>query len=370
MPDYYLGLMSGTSMDAIDAALIDCSDNQIQLIAHHSHTLSDNTRQQINALCLGSDNEIQKMMQLDNNLGQQFASTANELIKKNKINKDNIAAIGSHGQTIRHYPQSPINNSLQIANPNIIAEQTGITTVADFRRRDMAVGGEGAPLVPAFHKELFHDPDKNTAVINIGGIANITVIPADPLATVTGFDTGPGNGLLDAWTQKNNKGRFDKDGHWAASGKANTALLKRLLKEPYFKLDYPKSTGRELFNIAWLEKQLTNDNSSLATEDVQASLIKLTVSSIASAIEQLPVDIHRILVCGGGANNPHLMQQLQAHINTTTVTSTSSVLIDPDWIESMAFAWLARQTLEHATGNVPSVTGATKSVILGSIYPV
>ena len=377
MAVYYIGLMSGTSMDAIDAALIDCNNNSIKLIAHHSQPLSNQTQHRINELCIGCENEIQKMLALDIELATQFADCANALLKKNNLKSKDIKAIGSHGQTIRHYPEPTIHNSLQLADPNTIAQNTGITTIADFRRRDMAVGGQGAPLVPAFHAQLFSHPTLNTIVLNIGGIANITVLPCDESdadetnkRNVTGFDTGPGNGLLDAWIKTHKLRSYDDKGNWAASGKVQTDLLNVFLDEPYFNLTAPKSTGRELFNINWLNQKINTLSKSFAAEDVQATLCELTVVSIANAVNNLSYSTHRILVCGGGARNDYLMARLQASLANIKVSTTEIESISPEWIEAMAFAWLAKRTLSQQSGNITSVTGATQEVILGGIYNV
>lgn len=376
MPDYYIGLMSGTSMDAIDAALIECDSNSIKLIAHHSEPLSKQTQNAINELCIGCDNELRKMLALDIELATQFADCANALLKNNNLKPTDITAIGSHGQTIRHYPEHSIHNSLQIADPNTIAELTGITTVADFRRRDMAAGGQGAPLVPAFHTQVFNHPTLNTVVLNIGGIANITVIPhqdktvesSGKPANVIGFDTGPGNGLLDAWIQTHKQRNYDNKGEWAASGTLQDTLLELFLDEPYFKLAAPKSTGRELFNIEWLNQKLHQTSSTYSAEDVQATLCELTAISIANAINNQTQTIDRVLVCGGGARNDFLMSRIQANLNNTRVTTTDAESFPAQWIEAMAFAWLAKQTLSKQAGNMTSVTGASHNSILGGIY--
>lgn len=372
MPDYYIGLMSGTSMDAIDAALIECNNESTKLIAHHSQPLSKQIQNRINELCIGCDNELQKILALDIELGKQFADCANALLKENNLKPTDIKAIGSHGQTIRHYPEPSIQNSLQIADPNTIAELTGITTVADFRRRDMASGGQGAPLVPAFHSQIFKHATQNTVVLNIGGIANITVLPcnnsAGESAKVIGFDTGPGNGLLDAWIQTHKLRNYDNKGEWAASGSSQTSLLQLFLDEPYFKLAAPKSTGRELFNIDWLNKKLDQADVKHSHEDIQATLCELTAISIADAINNLEHTINRILVCGGGARNDFLMSRIQANLVNIDVTTTEVESIAPEWIEAMAFAWLAKQTLAKQPGNITSVTGASHVSVLGGIY--
>ena len=378
MPDFYIGLMSGTSMDAIDAALIECHNDSIKLIAHHSQPLSKQTQNRINELCIGWDDELQKMLALDIELATQFSDCANALLKKNNLKPTDITAIGSHGQTIRHYPEASIRNSLQIADPNTIAELTGITTVADFRRRDIAAGGQGAPLVPAFHSRVFNHPTLNTIILNIGGIANITVLPhhgltvdsTGELAAVTGFDTGPGNVLLDAWIQTHKLRNYDNKGEWAASGSRQDTLLKLFLDEPYFKLAAPKSTGRELFNLDWLNQKLNQTTNNYSAEDVQATLCELTAISIADAINNQTLTINRVLVCGGGARNIFLMSRIQANLTNIQITTTDTEFIPAEWIEAMAFAWLAKQTLAKQPGNITSVTGASHGSILGGVYSV
>ncbi len=368
MPDYYIGLMSGTSMDAIDAALIDCNDNQIKLVAHTSLTLSDDLRQQINTLCQGCDNELQKMQQLDIELGKQFANCANQLLKNTQLTPADITAIGSHGQTLRHYPDDTIHNSLQIADPNTIAERTGITTVADFRRRDMAAGGQGAPLTPAFHEQLFRHPQKNRVILNLGGIANVTILPADSNQPVIGFDTGPANTLMDYWSQRQQNTLYDDKGRWAASGHVDAAFLQQLLSDDFFEQPAPKSTGTDYFSPSWFSQQLDNFPF-LASEDVQATLCECSAQSIANAIKKAAPNCTEVLVCGGGARNDFLLSRLQALLSNMTVTSTDNEAAPAEWIEAMAFAWLAKQCLNHQPGNISSVTGATHPVILGGIYP-
>lgn len=371
MASYYIGLMSGTSMDAIDAALLDCSNESNKLVAHHSQRLSKQTQTRINELCIGCDNELQKMMALDTELATQFAACVNALLSENNLQASQIKAIGSHGQTLRHYPDAPIQNTLQVADPNIIAQLTGITTIADFRRRDMAAGGQGAPLVPAFHSQIFSHPKLNTVVLNIGGIANITVLPANDsntTADIMGFDTGPGNGLLDAWIQTHKLRNYDDKGAWAASGTLQPSLLENFLDEPYFKLPSPKSTGRELFNINWLNHKLNDAGNKYLAEDVQATLCELTAISISESIKKLPNTTQRLLVCGGGAENDFLMSRIKTNLKNIPVDTTNVESIPPQWIEAMAFAWLAKQTLAQQYGNVTSVTGADKEVILGGVY--
>ncbi|MEN0039643.1 MAG: anhydro-N-acetylmuramic acid kinase [Cellvibrio sp.] len=363
----YIGLMSGTSADAIDAALIDL-ESSAQLIATHTLPLPPEIRQQIHALSLPNDNEIDRMGALDAELGRLFAQVSLELIAKSGIDASQITVIGSHGQTIRHRPPgSPQGTfTLQIGDPNIIAELTGITTVADFRRRDMAAGGQGAPLVPAFHRAIFHSPNNDRVVVNIGGMANITWLPTQ--GRVSGFDTGPGNVLMDNWIHSHSGNTYDKDGAWAASGIVNQELLANLLGENYFTLPAPKSTGRESFNRDWLDRNIIALSSAPSPADVQATLLELTAVTIADSINKLGDTTKEVFVCGGGAYNPVLMQRLQDLLRGDKVVSTSALGVDPQWIEAMAWAWLAQQTINHKPGNVREVTGANREVILGGVY--
>ena len=365
---YYIGLMSGTSLDAIDAAIVHFSNRRCELQQHLTLPISEDIRRQALSLLTPSENELVRLCQLDVQLGRLFAEAVQALLTQADLDASAISAIGSHGQTLRHYPDTEFPTTLQIGDPNIIAEQTGITTITDFRRRDMAAGGQGAPLAPAFHQAMLRDEHYNQVVLNLGGIANITLLPADPRQPVTGFDTGPSNALMDSWTQTHLQQTYDAKGAWAASGRINNALLEQLLNDVYFRQSPPKSTGRETFNLTWLEQQLQNF-SDLSAEDIQATLAELTAISIARAINQYAADTEQVLVCGGGIHNSYLMQRLAAHLPQQQLRSTEERGIDPDWVEAMAFAWLAKQTMEGQAGNLPGVTGAQHPVILGGIYP-
>jgi anhydro-N-acetylmuramic acid kinase len=357
--------MSGTSMDSLDAALVDFSGVFPQLLCTHRFPVTDLLRDRLLSLCISPQHP--QLGELDSELGIQFAELALTLIQKANIDPEKICAIGSHGQTVFHQPRrsGQLGFSVQLADPNIIALRTGVTTVADFRRKDIAAGGQGAPLVPAFHHAVFHSSKKNRVIVNIGGIANITVLPAN--GGVTGFDTGPGNVLLDLWIQKNLGKKYDHAGTWAQQGKINPSLLNTLLNENFFKTPPPKSTGRELFNIDWLEKKLSLEQKPVNAADVQATLAAFTSKSISDAIKIYAPEIDEIFICGGGVHNDFLMELL--HRDTQlTIQNTSELGIDPDWVEAMAFAWLAKQTIEGKTGNLPTVTGATKAVVLGGIY--
>jgi anhydro-N-acetylmuramic acid kinase len=363
---HYIGLMSGTSVDGINAALVSIPvSGQLALLATHQHPLPTAVRAAIQALMQPGTNEIEREGELDVQLGRLFADATKALLIKAGVDASSIRAIGSHGQTIRHRPHAAHPFSRQIANPSVIAEETGITTVADFRARDLAAGGEGAPLVPAFHHWLFRKPGVNRAIVNIGGIANITWLPATESGTVLGFDTGPGNTLMDQWVDRHRNERYDRDGAWAASGRVQNDLLARLLADDYFAKAPPKSTGREHFNLAWLERQVAGN---LAPADIQATLAELTAASIAQGLKFLPDNIGEIYVCGGGSHNRHLLARLGALLPGIPVATTEVLGLDPDWVEAAAFAWLAHQTLAGHAGNLPSVTGARHPVLLGGIY--
>lgn len=365
---YYIGLMSGTSLDAIDAAIVHFHDGRCRLQQHLALPISNDIRQQALSLLIPGKNELARLCQLDVQLGKLFAEAVQALLVQADLDASAISAIGSHGQTLRHYPDTEFPTTLQIGDPNIIAEQTGITTVADFRRRDMAAGGQGAPLAPAFHQTMLRDERYNRVVLNLGGIANITLLPADSAQPVTGFDTGPANALMDSWIQTHLQQTHDSNGAWAASGKIHKALLDQLLSDAYFQRPPPRSTGRETFNLAWLKQQLRNF-SDLHTEDVQATLAEFTAISIAQAINKYAIDTEQVLICGGGVHNSYLVQRLATQLPQQQLCSTRELGIDPDWVEAMAFAWLAKQTLEGQAGNLPAVTGAQHPVILGGIYP-
>jgi len=359
--------MSGTSADAIDAVLAEFSPHPV-LVASHSYTLPASLKQEIHALSRPGHNEIERAFDLDAALGELFAKSVGELLSKTEINPRDILAIGSHGQTIRHRPATAEKPgfSWQIGDPNIIAERTGITTVADFRRRDIAAGGQGAPLVPAFHHAIFHSTDRDRVVLNIGGISNITWLPAQ--GSVIGFDTGPGNTLMDAWIQRHKGLPFDRNGDWAATGNKSSALLEKLLDDSYFSLPAPKSSGPERFNLAWLDKILHEPAfSTLSPEDIQATLLDLTVQSVASSIRPYAPD--EVYVCGGGYRNTQLMKRLQIALPESIPGSTADLGVDPEWAEALAFAWLAKQTIEGKPGNMEAVTGAERKCVLGGIYP-
>jgi anhydro-N-acetylmuramic acid kinase len=368
MGEDYIGLMSGTSMDAVDAVLVDLYRHVPVLRHYHKVPVPGKLRSRLTAAARGEGVGLERLGELDVRVGHLFADAALALLQESGTSPKSVRAIGSHGQTLYHRPAGSFPTSLQIGDPNIIAERTGITTVADFRRRDMAAGGQGAPLVPAFHEAVFRVNDRNRVIVNIGGIANITILPAEPLKKIGGFDTGPGNTLMDGWIKKHRRKDKDDCGRWAASGELDEALLARMLKDPYFRRTPPKSTGREYFNLDWLDKLLKRHKSRILSKHVQATLCELTARSISDAVYEHAPRTEEMLVCGGGVHNLALMMRLQMLMESVRVVSTEEFNIDPDYVEAIAFAWLAKQTLEHRTGNVPSVTGARHAVILGGIY--
>lgn len=366
MNDLYIGLMSGTSLDGIDAALVDLSAYPPKVLTAQTLPYAAGFRAQLLELAQGTaSNEIELLGRIDTQLGELFADAATSLLASSGISADQIRAIGSHGQTIRHRAQGPHPFTLQIGDPNLVAERTGITTVADFRRRDLAAGGQGAPLVPAFHAACFRSPDEHRAVLNIGGMANLTILPADTSQPVTGFDTGPGNVLMDGWIAQHRGEHFDQGGQWAATGKIISTLLNNLMAEPYLQLSPPKSTGRELFHSGWLKAQLPDASTA---EDIQATLNAFTARSVATALQTWAPQTQRLLVCGGGAHNTQLLSTLSGYLPNVCVETTSSHGMHPDWIEAAAFAWMAKETLAARPSNIPSVTGARHPVILGGIY--
>jgi len=362
--DHYIGLMSGTSLDAIDAALVDFSVTPPRLVHALNHPIPDTLRSALLALCRPGGDEIERMAHADVALGELLADAVAALLAATGHEAGEIRAIGSHGQTIRHLPDQGF--SLQIGDPNRIAQRSGITTVADFRRRDLAAGGQGAPLVPAFHAAVFGDPARCRVVVNIGGIANVTLLPADGDGPVSGFDTGPGNGLMDLWIQRHRQQAYDADGAWAASGEADPGLLACFLEDDYFARQGPKSTGREHFNGDWLDERLSRVGDDIAPAVVQATLCELTAVTIARAV---PGGCDEVIVCGGGACNGRLMQRLAARLGPIPLHTSDQRGLPATWVEAVAFAWLARETLAGRPGNVPAVTGASGPVVLGAIYP-
>ena len=362
MPELYVGLMSGTSLDGIDAIVTDFGGTGIRLLHGHYQPFQPRLRESLLGLHDEGRNELHRAATLANQLSHAYAAAVRTLIAQAGIKPAQIAAIGCHGQTVRHRPDA--GYTLQLVNGARLAELTGITVVCDFRSRDIAAGGQGAPLVPAFHHALFHDAGRHRVIVNIGGIANVTDLP--PSGTVTGFDCGPGNLLLDAWIMESMGKPFDENGAWAAQGKILPRLLDALLAHEFFRLPPPKSTGREAFNLAWLKRTLSGTESAV---DVQATLIELTARGIAHAISDHCGEAREVFVCGGGARNQALVSRLRELLPGVGLDATDALGVAAEWLEALAFAWLALQALHGRPGNLPGVTGAKGPRVLGAIYP-
>jgi len=372
--ELYIGLMSGTSLDAVDAVVASIDKDSTHLIASCEHQIPDDLRQQVLAICTGRNTTLTEVGIIDHKLGKLFATVVQKLLAQAELLPEQITAIGNHGQTVFHQPDGESPFTMQLGDANLIAVLTGVDTIADFRRTDMALGGQGAPLVPAFHQHLFRQSDSTTVVLNIGGIANISVIPPDDQKhiQVTGFDTGPGNMLMDAWCEKHTGHKYDQDAQWARQGQVSLALLDQLMSDPYLKKTPPKSTGREHYNLKWLEQQITDllPAQALPAQDVQRTLCEFTARSIAQQVQLYEQGQDcELLVCGGGASNPLLQQLIKSHLQNWRVTPTTDRGIPGDYIEAMAFAWLARQRVHNLPGNLPAVTGARCQASLGAFYP-
>jgi anhydro-N-acetylmuramic acid kinase len=373
----FVGVLSGTSVNGIDAALVEFTP-QPRLVATHSLDYPAEVRTELLALAVPGVDEIDRLGRADVTAGRLFAQAVKDLLAKAGKKPAEIRAIGSHGQTIRHRPHMRPAFTLQIGDPNVIAAETGIAVAADFRRKDMALGGQGAPLVPAFHAAVFRLPGRERVVVNIGGIANITILSGDS-GTVRGFDTGPGNTLMDAWCREQRGEPMDRDGAWAASGRVNAPLLAALRADDYFTRPPPKSTGPEHFSLAWLKKRRGvvaegESRRGSATPpyntpaDVQATLLALTAGTIADGIREAAPKTQEVFVCGGGAHNGALMRALAAQWPEVRVGRTDELGVAGDWVEAMAFAWLARQRLSAAPGNQPATTGASRPAVLGGLW--
>lgn len=360
----YIGIMSGTSLDGIDICLVNI-DQDCELVASQYLAMPLALKQSLLTLCSSGPNEIQRAALAEQQWAQLAAQGVKQLLSKTRLSASQIRAIGSHGQTIRHEPAQHF--TVQIGSPALLAELTGITVVSDFRQRDIAAGGQGAPLVPAFHEMLFKKHPQPCAVLNIGGFSNVTLLNEN--TSTLGFDCGPGNVLLDAWIQHKKNQTFDRNGTWAASGTVNKSLLNSMLSEPFFATQGPKSTGRELFNLPWLQSLLAQQEA-LVDQDVQATLSEFTAQTIADSILAAQASTRSVWVCGGGAHNNDLLQRLQRLLPDCLVDSTDSQGIAADWMEAMAFAWLAHCCLENMPSNRPTVTGARGLRVLGAIYPV
>jgi anhydro-N-acetylmuramic acid kinase len=360
----YLGLNSGTSMDAIDAALVDFDVAPLRIIATGATSFEPALKRRISALIERADTvALDEVGQIDVELARAFAQAARKLMHSAGINPGRVTAIGSHGQTLRHRPDLATPFTWQIGDPNTLAELTGLTVVADFRRRDVAAGGQGAPLLPVFHDQVFRSDGEDRVIVNLGGIANITILTRD--SSVTGFDTGPANRLLDAWISLHEAKEFDADGAWAGTGKVDDTLLRELLDEPYLRSVPPKSTGRELFNLPWLQNKLGLFPRN--PSDVQATLQQFTARSVVDAVRQYAPGAS-VYLCGGGARNVGLRNAIAALIAPNRVAGTETLGLEPDYVEAVAFAWFAKRTLEGLSSSAGSVTGAQGARILGGVY--
>lgn len=355
--------MSGTSLDGIDAVLVSIDDHGLNITQTAYHPYPEDLRQAVLALHQPQLNELEHSQLIANRLAQLYAITVGKLLASvDAATRSHIVAIGCHGQTIRHRPE--LGFTLQLNNPALLAELTQTTVIADFRGRDIAAGGQGAPLVPAFHHAAFAHPSIHRVIVNIGGISNLTNLPVDE--KVTGFDCGPGNLLMDIWCQRHTDQPYDHDGMWASGGHRIDALLEKLTAHPFFTMSPPKSTGRDTFNLAWLEEHLSSDD---APQDVQATLLELTCHSIAVAVLQYCSRAQEIYLCGGGARNQALVEKLRILLPKMRLAFTDELGVPVDWVEAAAFAWLAQQAMEGKAGNLPAVTGAAGPRILGAIYP-
>jgi anhydro-N-acetylmuramic acid kinase len=364
---FFIGLMSGTSMDAVDAVLADIDGTRVRVIAHHSEPIPTDLRAELWPLSQGATApSLEGLGRMHIRVGRTFANAALFSMAKASVPSSRIVAIGSHGQTVWHSPKGPHPFSFQIGDPDVIAEETGITTVANFRGADIAAGGQGAPLTPAFHEAQFRRAGVDRVVLNLGGIANITVLPGESDAPVRGFDTGPGNALMDEWALLHLGTPMDRDGLWAAAGTPVPILLTALKADPYFALGPPKSTGRDHFNGAWLAAILARAMPIDRPEDVQATLLRLTADTIAEGIHRHAPATREVLICGGGAYNRMLVRALEGSL--PGVQTTGSHGLDPQCVEATAFAWLAHCRLEGRPANLPSVTGARRRVVLGAVY--
>lgn len=373
MTTIYIGVMTGTSMDGLD--LVAASFQPLKVHATLTLQFEEDLRDQLMALTLPDDNEIDRMAVAHVALGRMIGEGVNQLIEQNHLDRTQIRAIGSHGQTIRHRPESGF--SLQIGDPHIITELTDIPVVYDFRSRDLAAHGQGAPLVPAFHQTLFQHESIHRVILNLGGIANVTMLPAGQPETIYGFDTGPANILMDAWCERYTGQPYDENGNWAAYGQPIRSLLDRLQSHDYFSKEPPKSTGREDFNLEWLDAQISDWHNDIdydeledTPENVQATLMKLTTRAIKKAIyRSKTMNTGEVYVCGGGAFNSHLLEQLRWRLrkHEWSVQTTEVLGLAPTWVEATAFAWLAMRFCESLSGNLPAVTGAKDFRILGSI---
>ena len=373
MASRFLGLISGTSVDTVDAVVASFEGAPIspRLLAAHDHPIPHRLRRDLLEVAATERATFARVADLDVEVGALFADAAMAVLRHAGLDPSDIAAIGSHGQTVRHEPNGPWPSTSQIGDPNVIAHRTGITTVADFRRRDVAAGGQGAPLAPAFHQAVMSHPSVRRAVVNLGGIANVSVLDASDTRTdrLLGFDTGPANGLLDAWARRRLGSPFDRDGDWAARGAVHEPLLACMLADPFFSLPPPKSTGRGYFDENWIDQRLHAVGEAVAPHDVQRTLCELCAATVAASVESHAPGAREVYLCGGGVHNRTIVECLARRLAPRTVTRTDALGIPADYVEATTFAWLAKCTLAGSPGNRPSVTGAAGPVVLGGIYP-
>lgn len=367
MPEFYIGLMSGTSIDAIDAVLMDFSASNTHIVSSYSQPIDSQLRDEINSL-IAARKLPKEYKKLDKQFAQASSNAVTKLLAQTSINTSEIIAIGSHGQTVFHDPKGIPPISVQIGDPQIIANLSNIPAVGNLRQADIDAGGQGAPLACAYHAEVLQNTNDERVILNLGGIANITKLPSDKQEPVIGFDTGPANTLMDAWSQKHLNKPFDQDGNWAKSGKANLDLLERMLEDSYFAALPPKSTGREHYNLDWIQYYLDSYGVSIPPEDIQATLLAVSTHSIADSIDTSCPQSTQVLLCGGGSENKYFVEQLARALENKPIQSTEAYGIPPKWMEAMAFAWLAKQHVENKPGNIPSVTGADKPVKLGKLF--
>ena len=364
--DIYIGLMSGTSLDGVDVAIVDFTRYPPTNLYQNTLPYPADLRQCLRELIHSQASDLDDLSRIDAELAEIYARAIQHALHHMALKPGDIAAVGCHGQTVRHHPQGKIPYTVQLGDPGRLAALCGISTVADFRRKDIALGGQGAPLAPAYHRFLFHSHRQDRAVVNIGGIANVTILPANKQAPVSAFDTGPGNTLLDHWVREHRKQDFDDNGNWARGGTIMPDLLDSILAtEPYFGLVPPKSTGTEYFSPAWLESWFNQD---MAPQDIQATLTELTALTIARAINTMPANIHACFVCGGGAHNQFLLERLQTNLGNIKIAPTTELNVDPDFVEAGAFAWLARCRLQGTPVNLTEFTGARRAAVLGGLY--
>lgn len=366
MGELYVGLMSGTSQDGVDAVLVDLDGDGCTVQASATTPYPDGLRDRVAAVIAEPRVSLRELGEVDVAIGRFFARCVRELIDLSPHQPADVVAIGHSGHTACHKPQPPDPFTMQLGDPSTVAADTGITTVADFRRMDMALGGQGAPLAPAFHEWRFSDPRETRVALNIGGIANLTLL--EPGRPAIGFDTGPGNTLMDNWTRECTGEAYDNNGDWSRTGQIDESLLSQLKGDEYFQRPPPKSTGIEYFNLSWLRDGLSGSGLTIADEDVQATLTELTATTITDAIGSVTTDPDRLILCGGGAFNGALTERLADLMPGTKVESAAAHGVDPQWVEAVAFAWLARRRLKNEPGNLPTVTGAHQAAPLGGVY--